>query len=350
MVHRDIKPENIYLTRSGQVKVLDFGIARLREVSAKSTATKTGMTMGTPAFMPPEQARGLWDEVDGRSDLWAVGATMFNLLSGQLIHDGRTPNEQLLSAMTKQAPALASVGPGTGRNVAHTVDRALAFERENRWPDAKRMQEAVRHAYHDRHGAPISTAPPLLVPETVPNRTLPSVAGSADPRAPRLPTTGQPVFHSNAPGGAARRRLPLAFLVAIALGSALVAVAIRALVVSSGAASSGVAQSAARPIETPPTAATVEAAHPPQPAAPLPPSIAVTALPVAPVATEALVSKSPATPRPAAGPAPSSAEHSTAHDPVPAPPSASSTVKATCDPPYVVDSSTGKKKWKAECL
>ena len=193
VVHRDIKPENVFLTRAGQVKVLDFGIARLRELSSASTATKSGASMGTPAYMPPEQARALWDEVDARSDLWAVGATMFHLLSGKLVHDGRTANEMLLSAMTKAAPPLASVAPTITPAVAHVVDRALAFERENRWFDAQRMQEGVRHAYNDRSGEPLTTAPRLTVPPEVPNRTLPSAHGVI---APRLPTTGQPVESS----------------------------------------------------------------------------------------------------------------------------------------------------------
>ncbi|MGO9838725.1 MAG: serine/threonine-protein kinase [Polyangiaceae bacterium] len=192
IVHRDLKPENIFLTRAGQVKVLDFGIARLRELSTASTATKSGSTMGTPAYMAPEQARGLWAEVDARSDLWAVGATMFTLLSGHLVHEGRTTNEHLLSAMTQPAPPLASVLPRVGGAVAHLVDRALAFEKGKRWPDAARMQEAVRHAYHDRQGKPITTSPRLVVPETVPNRTL---SDSAEV-APRLPTTGGPVTKS----------------------------------------------------------------------------------------------------------------------------------------------------------
>src|SRR5271165_204467 len=132
VIHRDIKPANIFLTRVGQLKVLDFGIARLRELSTNSLATKAGATMGTPAFMPPEQARGLWSEVDGRSDVWSVGATMWQTLTGKLVHDGRTANEELLSAMTKPAPAILSVLPGLSPAIAQVVDRALAFEKEKR--------------------------------------------------------------------------------------------------------------------------------------------------------------------------------------------------------------------------
>ncbi|MGH7298750.1 MAG: serine/threonine-protein kinase, partial [Polyangiaceae bacterium] len=163
VIHRDLKPENVFVTRLGQVKVLDFGIARLREVTSKSTATVSGATMGTPAFMSPEQARALWDEVDARSDLWAVGATMFNLLTGQLVHDGRTTNEQLLSAMTKEAPPLASVLPSATPAVCQLVDRALSFEKDRRWRDAGRMQDAGRTAYHDRFGRLITTSPRLVV-------------------------------------------------------------------------------------------------------------------------------------------------------------------------------------------
>ncbi len=174
IVHRDLKPENVFLTRAGQVKVLDFGIARLRELTTTSTATRAGMTLGTPAYMSPEQARGLWDEVESRSDIWACGATMYHLLSGRCVHEGRTPNEQLLSAMTKSAAPCSSVSPSVGPVVATVVDTALAFAREERWPDARSMQRAVRSAYAQSHGTAIASAPRLVVPGHVVDRTLPS--------------------------------------------------------------------------------------------------------------------------------------------------------------------------------
>jgi serine/threonine-protein kinase len=67
IIHRDLKPENVFVTRDGRVRILDYGIARMRELSTASTATRSGATMGTPYYMAPEQARGLWDEVDGHS-------------------------------------------------------------------------------------------------------------------------------------------------------------------------------------------------------------------------------------------------------------------------------------------
>jgi eukaryotic-like serine/threonine-protein kinase len=147
VVHRDIKPENLFLTKSGVLKVLDFGIARVHEAQqARAESTRVGVVMGTPAFMAPEQARGRWDEVDGRTDLWAVGATMFTLISGRFVHEGTGGNEQLILSATTPAVPLASVVPDVPGPVAAIVDRALAFERDRRWPDAPTMQQAVRLA------------------------------------------------------------------------------------------------------------------------------------------------------------------------------------------------------------
>jgi serine/threonine-protein kinase len=142
VVHRDLKPENLFLTRDGQLKVLDFGIARLRELAPASGATNSQSSMGTPAFMPPEQARGRWQEVDARTDIWAVGATLFTLIAGRYVHVAETVNEQLLLSMTHPAPSLAMVASPIPPEVAYLIDKALAFNAEERWQSAAEMRGA----------------------------------------------------------------------------------------------------------------------------------------------------------------------------------------------------------------
>ncbi|MBK8997338.1 MAG: serine/threonine protein kinase [Myxococcales bacterium] len=275
IVHRDIKPENVFLTRDGVVKVLDFGIARLRELSTASSATRTGTTMGTPAFMAPEHARGLWDEVDARSDLWSVGAAMFCMLTGRLVHEGRTTNELLLAAMTQPAPSLRSLAPTVPEVVAEVVNRALAFDKADRWPDARAMQDAVRRAYHRLHGAPLSTHPPIVVPAVVPNRTLPS-AGVQLPELVGGPSTG-PAVASGRTGVPLRSLagVPQGVLVAVAAG-ALGLLVIVAVVTARFAASRSTATSTlASPVGSEPL-----------PAAPPPPSAVDASLaPAAPSAS-----------------------------------------------------------------
>lgn len=144
IVHRDIKPENIFITTDGVVKILDFGIARLRDFSASGTATRDGSMLGTPAFMPPEQALGRVNEIDGRSDIWAVGAMMFTLLSGQLVHAGNTANELLVAAATQQARQLRDFAPDVPHDLAYVVERALAYDKARRWQDARAMQHQLR--------------------------------------------------------------------------------------------------------------------------------------------------------------------------------------------------------------
>ncbi|WP_437619170.1 serine/threonine-protein kinase [Sorangium sp. So ce1151] len=157
IVHRDLKPDNLFLTRQGQLKVLDFGIARLRELSGPTNAsTRAGSLMGTPQFMPPEQARGQWDRVDARTDLWAVGSTMFQLLSGRYVHEAETLPLLLLAAMTQPAPPVGSVLPSLPPPVAGVIDVALAFEPDRRWPNARAMQRAIRQA---RGGAGLDASP-----------------------------------------------------------------------------------------------------------------------------------------------------------------------------------------------
>jgi serine/threonine protein kinase len=187
IVHRDIKPENIFLTVQGSTKVLDFGIARLRETGGAS-GTSEGTFMGTPAFTPPEQARGEWNKVDARTDIWALGATMFTLLSGRWVHEADTMAMQLITVATKPAPPLASLSPEVPAHVASIVDRALAFDPADRWPSARDMQTALREAYEVLTGVPSpllsrssgsgrSAAAPALAPPRPPT----AQAGTAAP-------------------------------------------------------------------------------------------------------------------------------------------------------------------------
>src|SRR5262249_41039291 len=131
VVHRDIKPENVFLTRTGQVKLLDFGVARLR-LNQGSMATVSRATFGTPACMAAEQALGRTAEVDARSDIWSLGATLFSLISGRCVHVTQTLNEQLVSHATIPAPSLGAVVTGMDPALIALVDRALAYHKEGR--------------------------------------------------------------------------------------------------------------------------------------------------------------------------------------------------------------------------
>lgn len=144
IVHRDIKPDNLFLTRQGRVKVLDFGFAQMK-TGLRAEQTATGFLLGTPGFMAPEQAAGQRSIIDAQTDLWAVGATLFLLLTGQPVHDGESAAELLVAAANYPARSISKVEPGLPTKLRSIVDRALAFDKSQRWPDARSMQLALRN-------------------------------------------------------------------------------------------------------------------------------------------------------------------------------------------------------------
>ncbi len=185
LVHRDIKPANLFLTSRGELKILDFGIARLSE-SFSEGVTQTGMLMGTPAYMPPEQARGRWQDVDARSDLWAVGVTLASLMTGKRPRTADTAAEELLAAMMQPMPSLATLLPDAPPQVITIIDRASAFERQDRWQSAADMQAAVREARRALGGsAPFAPSTTLrFAPELHPAPQASYGDGSAPPGMP----------------------------------------------------------------------------------------------------------------------------------------------------------------------
>ena len=197
VVHRDLKPENLFLTRDGVVKLLDFGIGRLKELKGVAATTLSGATMGTPAYMAPEQARGRWDEVDGQTDLWALGATLFTLLTGSHVHEGQTVNETLALAVTQPARAIKSLRPDLPERTAALIDKALSYAKPQRFLDARAMQAEVRLAYAALAGGDVSRAAQLSVPDAEPSAVVHEAPVATDPRS-RL-TTARGVSASRLP-------------------------------------------------------------------------------------------------------------------------------------------------------
>jgi serine/threonine protein kinase len=147
VIHGDIKPSNLFRTVAPVgLKVLDFGTARIRTGRGRhryETAGRDGeWCVGTPAFMAPEQARGPGERLDERTDLWAVGATLFSLLTGEQVHPGCSTTEILQAASQQPARQLKEMLPRIRPELAALVDRALAFESGARFASASAMKKA----------------------------------------------------------------------------------------------------------------------------------------------------------------------------------------------------------------
>src|SRR5215813_2664188 len=168
IVHRDIKPANVMLIKrkDGEdlVKLLDFGIAKLAADEPRKHITGVADFLGTPAYMSPEQARG--EDLDARSDLYSVGAMLFELLTGRGVFQGPTPLSVITKHMTEEPPRFAQVAPEKKISPAleQVVRKALAKRREDRFGNAEQMRSALESLQHDAGPTQLNLTP---VPEEI---------------------------------------------------------------------------------------------------------------------------------------------------------------------------------------
>jgi serine/threonine-protein kinase len=146
VIHRDLKPGNVFLTRSGSAtvpKLIDFGIAKVADGDANAVdITRTGATVGTPAYMSPEQARGELD-VGAQSDVWAMGVVMFETLAGRTPWTGENYNQLLYEIASGKAARLSDLAPEVPLPLVDVVHRAIDPDRARRFADMQALLDAV---------------------------------------------------------------------------------------------------------------------------------------------------------------------------------------------------------------
>ena len=186
IVHRDLKPENVFLVplRSGRVRVklLDFGVALIRDASGSSDTsrrfTKEGTTLGTPHYMALEQLAGRIDEIDVRTDIYAVGVMLYEALTGTLPFDGESYEAICYARMSAEEPPRH---PKMSERLWPIVKKAMAKKREDRYASVAALREALERLGHRRSQAVIDVLPALLASELPANDPSVNAATSTTP-------------------------------------------------------------------------------------------------------------------------------------------------------------------------
>jgi serine/threonine-protein kinase len=159
IVHRDMKPENVFLTgdlTAPVAKVIDFGISKFAD-SGGSNLTKTGMIMGTPAYMAPEQARG--EKVDLRADVYAVGAILYNMLTGKRPFDRSDPTATITAVLLEEPERPCALNPAIPQALELVIQRAMAKNAKDRYPSLRELSADLAEYDPDESAAASLVAP-----------------------------------------------------------------------------------------------------------------------------------------------------------------------------------------------
>ncbi|WP_063763168.1 protein kinase domain-containing protein [Streptomyces sp. NRRL WC-3742] len=186
LVHRDIKPGNVMFDRKGNVKVMDFGIARALE-SGVTSMTQTGMVVGTPQYLSPEQALG--KPVDARSDLYSVGVMLFEMITGRLVFDGDSAFSIAYKHVQEEPPAPSSLNPSVTPVVDAYVGQALRKDPAHRFQSAADMRDEAERLIAELKGGgsgqQLKASTPLVIGEGP--RSAHAAPTPAPPQAPQTP-------------------------------------------------------------------------------------------------------------------------------------------------------------------
>ena len=159
IVHRDLKPENLLLDEAGVVKVSDFGLARILTDSEAQRLTRTGVIMGTPAYMSPEQAEGA-AAVDARSDVYSLGSILYDLVTGELPYSGGTPTEIVFRKLSRDPDPPRRLVPQIPPDLETIIEKSMEREPERRYPSARELADDLGRYLE---GEPIAARPISLL-------------------------------------------------------------------------------------------------------------------------------------------------------------------------------------------
>jgi serine/threonine-protein kinase len=278
IVHRDLKPDNVFLVRQSRgelVKLLDFGISRAQGLEAEFRLTNTGVVMGTPYYMSPEQARGD-SEVTPASDIYSIGVILYEMLIGEVPIKGENYNQLMFRVMTGEYPRLRQRRPEVPAELEATIERAMATDASLRWPSASELEQALlafcRPEYRDHMIERLSNPGwPTPAPFRSSQPGFSQSGRASQPGSPSQPGVQAPINQGTDPTLLApsyirepkRSKLPLIIGAVVLLGGGAAAL----VAMSGGGTSTKTADKpepvAAAPADTPAAAPTPPAPPPP---------------------------------------------------------------------------------------